>query len=747
VRNQPSPETITGYVEHIDGDTLSGWAFSSTGAPLRFALVIEGRITLFHLLRRERDDVRQAHPGADPCSGFMLKASSAEQDWLQALKDGQLALEINGQPVPLADPGAVGTASVVRPEAPAPLPPKRSSAALRQWEALRRVNASVALGAGIAESARAVCTSMQLEAPELENLMQSLAPRLCATADAVSLEALGEISLIPPGGLQSVHNPWRAGLAILGWCLAGQPLEAIRGLRRMAAMQDSPDWLPTECLHHAMRTVAARADSIPPHLLRLLVHGFLGVARAQQNRWFSRLHDRHLLGALTIALDLAQKSDDPAFSSAVQRALLRTHGLCPGFWQQIDPSVGKGEILGLARRHWQCIADSVAHAPGEGPRLTRAGPALKWFAALGNTEAAQFMRDIANHHRISLDPAMGSHWLRPSYARPDQQPCAGEICPAGGAPLPRHGLLVICVIRNEELLLPHFLRHYRALGAPHFVFVDNGSTDGSIALLRNQPDVTLFSAAAAYRDADFGVAWQQAVLANHCLGRWVLVVDADEMLVYDDCESRSLPGLISQVDSEGFDAVFTDLVDMYPRGSLDDADFSCTNPFDAAPFFDSPALSRWYLGSGRFSNAPSYVSSLRHRLAADAEPNAFLSQKCALFRYAPWVRLGHGLHDVANLNPAPARVWLAHFKYHAAFARKVSEEIARAQHFGGAREYHHYARMLEVNAGLWREGVSVRYEGSQSFRRFVMPHPRNDVLSGTFTQLAGSSTCPPRNPP
>jgi hypothetical protein len=140
-------------------------------------------------------------------------------------------------------------------------------------------------------------------------------------------------------------------------------------------------------------------------------------------------------------------------------------------------------------------------------------------------------------------------------------------------------------------------------------------------------------------------------------------------------------------------------------------------------------LQAWHLGSGRFSNAISLVSALRHRLAPDAEPNAFLSQKCALLRYAPWVRLGHGIHDVANVRPHAERAWLAHFKYHAAFAAKVREEIRRGQHFGGAREYRHYADILSGHRGFWCDGVSMRYEDSRSFAR----HARAGAASPATT--------------
>src|SRR6185436_9448838 len=101
-------------------------------------------------------------------------------------------------------------------------------------------------------------------------------------------------------------------------------------------------------------------------------------------------------------------------------------------------------------------------------------------------------------------------------------------------------IVVVSVVRNEREMLPHFLGHYRALGARAFVFVDNCSDDGSREYLHGQDDVVLYSADTEYRHSHYGVAWQQAVLGNLCLGKWAVLADADELLVYPRCESRPL---------------------------------------------------------------------------------------------------------------------------------------------------------------------------------------------------------------
>jgi hypothetical protein len=500
-------------------------------------------------------------------------------------------------------------------------------------------------------------------------------------------------------------------------------------LHRLAGLLDTDDWLPTECLHHAMRRIAigAREGHVTPERARLFIHALLGVCRAQEGRWHSRLFDRELIAAVVCALRHARDAGAEALRAPVARAVIRLYGLCPVFWELAAPLADpRDPLLWQALSHWQRIEHTLRAEMGtdsfctqnqsvpfsDAPRSAAVEEGLEFFRAQRNLDAAQFRRELDAKLRARQGVEPDEPVLWPGYAQPATAPRRGAIERLGGAPVPRNGLLVICVVRNERLLLPHFLAHYRGLGVGQFVFVDNGSTDGTRELLLAQPDATVYSAADDYRDAAYGVAWQQAVLANFCVGRWVLLADADEFLVYDGCGERPLAQFVRSVEAAGADAVFTDLVDMYPRGPLAEADLERLRPFEAAPWFDHEPLRRWHLGGGRFSSAPCYVSAMRHRLVPDAEPNSFQSQKCALFRYQPWLRLGHGIHDVANVKPHAGRAWFAHFKYHAAFARKVEEEVRRGQHFGGAREYQHYADMLKADEGFWQEGASVRYAGS-----------------------------------
>jgi glycosyltransferase involved in cell wall biosynthesis len=275
--------------------------------------------------------------------------------------------------------------------------------------------------------------------------------------------------------------------------------------------------------------------------------------------------------------------------------------------------------------------------------------------------------------------------------------------------------VVVAVVRNEMIMAPHFLDHYRKLGVKCFIFVDNCSDDGTREYLLAQHDTVVYSVETAYKHSHYGVTWQQAVLANHCLGKWVLLADADEFLVFDGCETKGIASFIGEIEREGKDAAFVHMIDMYPFGDLDEASFEKGAPFDVAPHFDKNAQIELKFGGGHFSNSRNFVNGLRHRLAP-SRINSYVSQKYALFKYKPWVRLTEGIHYSGNLRVAARPAYFAHFKYHAGFKSKVQTEIKRNQHFNGAEEYRRYAGMLAEGSGRFgRQDLSVKYLSSKSF--------------------------------
>lgn len=281
---------------------------------------------------------------------------------------------------------------------------------------------------------------------------------------------------------------------------------------------------------------------------------------------------------------------------------------------------------------------------------------------------------------------------------------------------------VVSCLRNELFILPRFLDHYRRLGAGGFMIADNFSNDGTLEYLSEQEDVALFSVDTDYNLSSYGVAWQQALLAEFRRGKWSVVADADEFLFWQQEQRESLADLLAKPQFEQADAARIFMLDMYPEGPLSDATFEAASPFEEAAFVDrEPFLTNWP-GRGPFSDQPTWTSAVRHRLIAGARPDLFVAQKLALLKYQPWMRLSAGLHFVAETQLATQELFFGHFKYNADFLRKAATEVARRQHFNNAEEYRKYLHVVsEGRAHVFDARVSVRWQDCAFVKERLVP--------------------------
>lgn len=280
------------------------------------------------------------------------------------------------------------------------------------------------------------------------------------------------------------------------------------------------------------------------------------------------------------------------------------------------------------------------------------------------------------------------------------------------------GPILFATVRNEALRLPWFLDHYRKLGVVHFLIVDNGSTDTTPALLQ-APDISVWRTDASYKDARFGVDWLNALLTRHGVGRWVVVADPDELLVFPHCDTRGLSALTRWLETERRDSFGTLLLDMYGQGPIDKT--NCQpgeDPIAAMPWFD----------------AANYVAERHdfyHNLWIQGGPRlrvyfADRPREAPALNKTPLVRWRRGYvfcNSTHNLLPRRLnRVYgardraftsgvLLHTKFLDVLTEKAEEELVRREHYDDSREYESYAARGGGTV-LWTE-KSERYTGWQ----------------------------------
>ncbi|MGB7321304.1 MAG: glycosyltransferase family 2 protein [Albidovulum sp.] len=270
-------------------------------------------------------------------------------------------------------------------------------------------------------------------------------------------------------------------------------------------------------------------------------------------------------------------------------------------------------------------------------------------------------------------------------------------------------ILASVVLRNERVRLPYFLRYYRDLGVNHFLFVDNGSDDGSREYLAKQKDVSLWTTKHSYKAARFGVDWLNWLLMRHGRGHWILSLDVDEFFVYPFCDTRPIRALTDWLDTYRIRSFPAMVVDMYPKGPVREAVYrEGSNPFEIANYFDSgnytitknPSLGNlWIQGGPRartmFADTPKDAPSL-NKIPLVKWDRSFC------FVSSTHMLLPRGLNLVYDeWGGEKASGCLLHAKFLSTLEAKVDEELIRHEHFADSREYIAYAETLKDGADLW----------------------------------------------
>jgi len=275
----------------------------------------------------------------------------------------------------------------------------------------------------------------------------------------------------------------------------------------------------------------------------------------------------------------------------------------------------------------------------------------------------------------------------------------------------------IC-LRNEAARLPFFLDHCRRLGVAHVLAVDNGSTDGSLDLLRDAADVSVWSTDHSYRRSRFGLDWITWLQMRHGSGHWCLTLDADELLVYPYWQTRPLPALCAELERRGRASMGALMLDMYPQGRL--ADAACppgTDPTEALGWFDAGNYmirrqpkqdALWIQGGPRarafFADDPRRAPTMgKVPLIRWHWRYAYLnSTHAALPQRLNRVYSGEGGAELSGV--------LLHTKFLDQIVEKSAEERQRGEHFANSVLYDRYYQALTENPTLWTPR-STRYRG------------------------------------
>lgn len=242
---------------------------------------------------------------------------------------------------------------------------------------------------------------------------------------------------------------------------------------------------------------------------------------------------------------------------------------------------------------------------------------------------------------------------------------------------------LVCLLKNGAYYIGPLIQHHRNIGIRHFLIIDNGSDDDTVAQLAACPDVTVISNPLPVRHYESRLRAQ--VARQVVSGGWLLFVDSDELFDMPHGEGRDIGEYLRYCNIHGYDAVVGQCLDLFAPVPLAES-----NGWDYAhsvPLFDRFSLEdirdhdyhdesvgfSWFLKDNIVTNPDIKLKFGGIRKEVFGENCALTNHR--LVRNARHVRIYTHPHCSSNVRCADFAILLRHYKFAGAFLQRERQQM------------------------------------------------------------------------
>ncbi len=267
-------------------------------------------------------------------------------------------------------------------------------------------------------------------------------------------------------------------------------------------------------------------------------------------------------------------------------------------------------------------------------------------------------------------------------------------------------LIVLCLVRDGRPYVRSFVEHYSSMGVKHLVFLDNGSTDGTVEALKEYEKVTVLRTGLPYKG--YHVPMKRYLTERFGRGRWSLLVDMDELFDYPYSDVIGLDSLLGYLNSKSYTAVVAQMLDMFPEKPLSGRAGNLDEPLkELHRFYDLSDLRRTAVRIKEHPRCPPDNTYGSDEIGAFSGgigltvfgANRFLTKHPLVFLDGK-VRPVAGPHWHGNARVADFTGVLLHYKFLEEHLHKQAAQAVREGHRKQTRWYKKYHEVLENNPSL-----------------------------------------------
>ena len=280
-------------------------------------------------------------------------------------------------------------------------------------------------------------------------------------------------------------------------------------------------------------------------------------------------------------------------------------------------------------------------------------------------------------------------------------------------------LIVLCVVRNGESYIKSFIEHHFKLGIKHIIFLDNNSTDNTVAIACEYQDITILKTKCPYRKYE---TFMKRYLVNRfSRERWNLFADIDKLFDYPFSEQLSLKQLLQYLNKHSYTAVLCQMLDMFSDKPLAFEAKKNTPPQEAYSYYDISNLRKeryptaysatqeniyWHIGGIRktFFDTDNYIT------------------KASLVLLDKKIELFVDCHQVKQASVADLTCILFHYPFTPSFFHKVMDAVKTDRYaMSASGEYTLYWEKLKKD-----DAFSMKLETAKELKNI------NDLIAEDF---------------
>ncbi len=276
-----------------------------------------------------------------------------------------------------------------------------------------------------------------------------------------------------------------------------------------------------------------------------------------------------------------------------------------------------------------------------------------------------------------------------------------------------------CMLKNGAYYLPELLEHHRALGVRHFLIIDNGSDDDTVAIASAHQDVTVIANPLPARIYESALRAQIAQRVFR--GGWLLFVDSDELAEMPHGEGRPISDFTHYCNLNGYEVVVGQSLDLFSAAPLNDSadwDYSRSiREFDryslhdirSFPYHDTENVAfSWFLRDNAISNPEIGIKFGGIRREIFGEDCCLTHHR--LVRNRKDVAVYTHPHCCSNASCADFTLLTRHYKFAGPFLQRERDQIASGTWSHGEDEKR--IAMIKDDAFAFKPAEPRRYTGT-----------------------------------